>query len=90
MKINAKTRAKLNRSLGKLGLKFHDSPGLALSAVLEALHPEGVSFGLIFQPKTGRTRTLPKLNGVEVTNSLLVVETHHMSTGRVELNAYLS
>jgi len=91
MKLTAKTRKQVNRSLGKLGLRFHKSPGLALAAILDALEPAGLSFGLEQQPKTGTTRILVKLGGREVSNSLLVVQTHEMEvTGRVELNTYLS
>lgn len=90
-KLDSKARRKANRSLGPLGLRFHETPGLALAAILEALEGHGLSFGLVFQPKTGRTTNVLKLDGQEVANSLLVVETHEMEvTGRVELNAYLS
>jgi hypothetical protein len=90
-KLEAKTRRKLNRSLGKLGLRFHETPGLALAAVLNALQTEGLSFGLTYQPKTGTTRNTVLRGEAELSNSLLVVQTHEMEvTGRVELNCYLS
>ena len=90
-KLEAKTRRMVNRSLGKLGLMFHETPGLALTAVLDVLQTEGLSFGMTYQPKTGTTRNTVLRGEVEVANSLLVVQTHEMEvTGRVELNCYLS
>ena len=90
MKINAKTRAKLNRSLEGVGT-YHATPGMALAAVLEALQSVGAAFGAVFQPKTGRTTNVLTLDGAEVSNALLVVATHEMTvTGRVELTTYVS
>ena len=90
IKLDSKTRRTLNRSLGKLGLRFHRTPGLALAAILEVLEASGLAFGMIFQPKTGTTKTIVTRDGVEL-YSLLVVQTHEMEvTGRVELNTYLS
>jgi hypothetical protein len=90
-KLDSKTRRKINRKLGELGLVFHNSPGMALAAILDAMEPFGVSFDQMFQPKTGRTTNIVKVDGREVGNSLLVISTHEMEvTGRVELNTYLS
>ncbi len=89
VKLNSKTRRALNRSLGKLGLRFHETPGLALAAILEVLEEAGLAFGMLFQPKTGTTRSIVRQGEVEL-YSLLVVQTHEMPSGRVELNTYLS
>jgi len=89
-KVTARDRKVVNRKMGRLGLAFHDSPGLALASILDVLAAYGLAFELMYQPKTGRTVNVLRRDGREVANSLLVVETHEMQTGRIELNAYLS
>ena len=89
-RINAKTRRKANRSLSGLPT-YHKTPGLALGAIQEVLDPLGLTFGLVYQPKTGRTTVVITAEGQEVDNSVLVVQTHLMEeSGRVELTTYLS
>ena len=61
-----------------------------LAAILEALEPFGIAFGMVYQPKTGTTRNVVTLEGQEVTNSLLMVQTHEMQMSKgVELTSYL-
>jgi len=90
MRLNAKTRRKANKELDKLNRQLHESPGLALAAILEALEAFGLTFGMLFQPKTGTTRSVLLLGSEEVSNALLSVQTHEMRSGRVELTAYVA
>jgi len=89
VRIDSKTRGRLNRALSALG-NYHASPGMAYGATLDVLAPEGLFGELEFVPKTGTTRVVIQGEGGEIKNSLLVLGTHEMRSGRIELTAYLS
>lgn len=87
-KLDQKIRKKVNDRLRELGA-YYKSPGLALCYALEVLEGFGLSFGLVYVPKTGTTRVL--INGEsEIENSLLIVQTHEMQSGNIEALFYLS
>lgn len=88
-RLNAQDRKKMNARLASLAT-FHATPGLALGAVQEVLDTFGVAFGMIFQPKTGSTRSIVEREGEELSNTLLCIQTHEMESGSVELATYLS
>lgn len=94
-KLASKIRHKVNKGLHGLPT-YHDSPGLALAAVGEVLETEGLWFGMVWVPKTGTVRVTVMTGKPdtseerEVSNSLLIVQTHEMPSGRVELTSYLS
>jgi hypothetical protein len=95
MKVDRKTRNRANKALRALPL-FHETPGLAYGAALDALAPEGLWAGLAWVPKSGTVR-ITLMTGRpdtpeerEVDGSLLILQTHQMPSGRTELTAYLS
>ena len=89
-KLTSKTRRAANKNLGKVPT-YHKSVGLALAAILDALEPFGLAFGLLQHPKTATARVLLSWEGQEVSNSILLVQTHHMEqSGNIELTCYVS
>lgn len=94
-RLLSKTRSKINRKLTALPT-YHETPGLALSAVLEVLEPFGLWVGMVWVPKTGTIRVTvmagqpDTAEETEVSNSLLILQTHEMPSGRVELTSYMS
>jgi len=95
MKLNRKLRNLANKGLQALPT-YHESPGLAFAAAIDAIAPAGLWVGLTWVPKTGTVR-ITVMTGQpdtdaerEVDNSFLILQTHEMSSGRVELTAYMS
>jgi len=95
MRINRKSRNRVNRGISKLPV-FHETPGLALSAVTSVMETEGLWIGMVWVPKSGTIR-VPVMQGnpdtsddQEISNSFLIVQTHEMPSGRIELTSYLS
>ena len=94
-RVDSKTRSKINRRLMSLPT-YHETPGLALAAVLEVLEAFGLWVGMVWVPKTGTVRVTTMTGQPdtseerEVDNSLLILQTHEMPSGRVELTSYMS